>query len=355
LICPLNWGLGHATRCIPIIQSLLHHNIEVIIGAEDGPLALLKGEFPKLSFIDFPGYKFSYPANGSMAVNMVMSTPQIFKGIAKEHKKLDELIELHNIDAVISDNRYGLWSEKVKSVFITHQLKVKSLPLLKFLEPVLFQINKRFIAKYNECWVPDHEGEENLSGALSHGHTLPNVKYIGPLSRFERFNGNAELNGAAKKYDIMVILSGPEPQRTVFEKIVLEQLENSSYRSIVVQGTLNGKMTNNKGIHIFSHLDTEKMRQAILSSELILCRPGYSSIMDLAVLGKKAAFVPTPGQTEQEYLAKMLHEKGVVYSEKQKSFDLKRAVERSSEFIGLKTNSGKSKLEKVIEQFLKTI
>ncbi|MFH1321613.1 MAG: glycosyltransferase [Bacteroidota bacterium] len=398
LVCPLDWGLGHATRCIPVIKELINSEVEVVIGADKRPLALLKKEFPQLEFIKFPGYSISYPSNSSMERKMMMSLPKIFHGIYKEHTLLKSIIKKYNIDAVISDNRFGLWNKTVHSVFITHQVMVKCPENLKFLEPILHRISRFFINKYNECWVPDFQGSENLSGDLAHGYPLPdNAFYIGPLSRFDFFDNNLDKNPPSLKgqdlsmgnykYDLMVIVSGPEPQRSIFEIIVMKQLESASLKVLMVRGVTeesnspppappegrgvpplkastasaekksegeevperkNPTFTSTQGgsewargagIEIYHHLETSKMREAILSSKLVLSRPGYSTIMDLAVLGKKAIFVPTPGQTEQEYLADLLHEKGIFYMISQERFSardgLKNAMERSAGFNGM--------------------
>lgn len=365
LVCPLDWGLGHATRCIPIIKELIDNKVEVVVAADNRPLALLKKEFPRLEFIKFPGYVMSYPSNGRMELKLMMSLPEIFHGIYKEHTFLKSIIKKYNIDAVISDNRFGLWNKTVPSVFITHQVMVKCPENLKFLEPILHRISRFFINKYDECWVPDFQGRENLSGDLAHGYPLPeNAFYIGPLSRFDFFDNHFDNTLPSRKeldlpignykYDLMVIVSGPEPQRSIFEIIVMKQLESASLKVLMVRGVTEETELNeydhretttarsgnkNNMIEIYPHLETSKMREAILSSKLVLSRPGYSTIMDLAVLGKKAIFVPTPGQTEQEYLADLLHEKGIFYKISQERFSardgLKNAMERSSGFNGM--------------------
>ncbi|PCH93457.1 MAG: glycosyltransferase [Bacteroidetes bacterium] len=324
----------------------------MIIAAEGGPLELLKTEFPALTCVNFPGYNFSYPSKGSMALQMILSTPKILSGIKSEHKTLDRFIDHYRIEGVISDNRYGLWSKKVKSVFITHQISIKANGLFKLLEPILFMINKNFILKFDECWVPDHEGENNLSTDLAHYKTLSNMHYIGSLSRFKKKSSAHE---SSRRYDLMVILSGPEPQRSIFEKIVLDQLESSSLKALVVQGLPEGKIQSQPGIMMFPHLESDKMLEAMKSAGMILCRPGYSSIMDLEATGNKAILVPTPGQTEQEYLAKTMLEKGAFYSEKQSGFDLKRSMEMAKEYSGLESDDSNDLLKKKIEFFLKDI
>lgn len=323
LVCPLDWGLGHATRCIPIIEELAGQGAEVIIAADNGPYSLLKKEFPALEFIRFPGYTISYPRRGKVWLKMILSLPRILKEIIREHRELNEIIEKHNIDAVISDNRYGLWNNKVPCVFITHQVFLKS-PLF---EKAIRQVIHYFIERFTFCWIPDAGGEENLSGELSHGKNLPpNASYTGPLSRFSASPGDA----AEKRYDIMAIASGPEPQRQIFEEIILAQLKGTQLNALVVAGKPAEKInTSIENIKVIAHLERKGMQEAIISSEIIVCRGGYSTIMDLAALGKKAIFIPTPGQTEQEYLAKHFAGKGMAVAGEQGSFDLLRALKKA--------------------------
>jgi spore coat polysaccharide biosynthesis predicted glycosyltransferase SpsG len=413
LVCPMDWGLGHATRCVSIIRKLTEKNAEVIIAADNQPYAFLKKEFPELMFLRFQSYKISYPAKGSMVFAMLLSIPKILRGIRKEHKLLEQIIKEYNIDIVISDNRYGLFvksqKSKVKSqnftaktlrhkesqksivytVFITHQVLIKCPSWLKMFEPVLAYITRKFISKYNECWIPDLESGSqksevgsqkseitgiNLSGDLSHKYTLPqNAYYIGLLSRFE---SNIKTSEVVEKIDLLIILSGPEPQRTILEQKIVSgfmfirnnnfntnelmlsqssgQVSGLNYKVIIVQGKADKdeerKLSEN--IFIYSHLETEKLYQLIKSSELIICRPGYSGIMDMAVMGKKAIFIPTPGQTEQEYLAEYLYEKHLFYYMKQKDFDLEKAIKESENYNGIQINNDDSMLDERIEKVL---
>jgi uncharacterized protein (TIGR00661 family) len=304
LICPLDWGLGHATRCIPIIKKYIEEGCEVMIAADGRSLELLQKEFPHLKFIRFPGYNISYSESISMALQMLLSSAKILWKIYQEHQKLKKILEDHQIDLIISDNRYGLWNKNVRSIFMTHQIMIKSTGKLKFLEPVLYRINQWFIKHYDECWIPDYEGEDNLSGDLSHLYPVPkNAKFIGPLSRLAHHQIPSQRED---EIELLIILSGPEPQRTILENKIINQLRNIKIKTVIVRGIpgSNDKLDVPYYIAMYSHLATEKMREAISNAKIIICRSGYSSIMDLAVLNKKAIFIPTPGQTEQEYLAK---------------------------------------------------
>ena len=332
LIAPLDWGLGHATRCVPIIQHLIDVGHQPIIAASGRPLLLLKEEFPDLEYVEFEGYDISYPEGSGMAWKMFRSTPRILRRIKAEHIELQELIGKLKIDAVISDNRFGLYSDKVPCVYMTHQVMIKA----PFFEPLLYRLHSNYMKKFAEVWVPD-SGENGLSGDLSHKFALPNnARFIGTLSRFKR--SKVEL-----KTDLLVIISGPEPQRTRFEKLVLKQLEAFDGRALAVLGTpdkpINKKLKN--GVRIVSHLKASELEQEVAAARLIVSRSGYSTVMDLAVMGKQAVFVPTPGQTEQEYLAKKFHQDGTHMMMKQSKFDLVRAWEETENYSGFDSRSAK--------------
>jgi uncharacterized protein (TIGR00661 family) len=331
LICPLDWGLGHATRCIPVIRALLQQHAEVLIAADGRPFELLQLEFPDLQFIRLKGYEITYPASGSMAAAMLFSIPKILAGIKREHRELEKIIRDHNIDCVISDNRYGCRNKKIKSIFITHQLMIKS----PWGERILHRIILRHVAKFDECWIPDHEGADNLSADLAHKYPLPaNAFFIGPLTRFTA--ADATDKSLPARYDVMAIISGPEPQRSMFEKEISEQLFQSGLAALIVCGIPEGKAgPEKKGkLEIVSHLSGKEMQKAIAASGIIISRSGYSTIMDLAALNKKVIFVPTPGQTEQEYLAKYFSEKQVAYFQAQSEFNLDKALDESKKFKG---------------------
>jgi len=354
LICPLNWGLGHATRCIPIIRLLLQKNAEVIIAADGRPFELLKKEFPDLEFIVLKGYNIYYPAGGSMVLKIIFSLPKIFLDIYKEHTTLKKIVTNKKIDVIISDNRFGLWNKKIKSIFITHQLMIKS----PFAEKLLHRINLFFIKKYDECWVPDHSGTNNLSGDLSHKCALPeNSFFVGSLSRFNRQDSSPFQGfGMTASYEMMAIISGPEPQRSIFEKILLEQLLKINPKALVVCGKteLEQKTETQGNIEIINHLKGDEMQQAILNSKIIIARSGYSTIMDLAALGKKAIFVPTPGQTEQEYLAEYLMSKKAAYYMLQEQFNLSTALKNSENYKGFEAIETGCELEERINKLFST-
>jgi uncharacterized protein (TIGR00661 family) len=351
LVAPLNWGLGHATRCIPVILEFLKQGAEVFIASDGRSLELLKKEFPKLIFFELKGYDIKYPENGSMVLQMILQAAKISKAIKAEHDELEKIVQRNNIDVVFSDNRYGCWNDKAHSVFMAHQLNIQSPQGLKWIEPLIFLKNKKYISRFNECWIPDFEGEENLSGKLSHPPKLNSIKFIGPLSRF---SFSEKRNASEAAYDLMVICSGPEPQRTIFEEMLTKEVLKTNLKAVLVKGiTETEKQTEQKkNLKIISHADANEMQSLIESAALIISRPGYSSIMDLVTLGKKAIFIPTPGQTEQQYLAEYFLEKNYFYFSPQNKFNLQQAITVSEKYPGFKISPQPELLKEAIRSLL---
>jgi uncharacterized protein (TIGR00661 family) len=328
LVAPLDWGLGHATRCIPIINELLAFNCEVIIGSNGFALALLKREFPQLSFAELPAYNPAY-SNRSMVVSMMKQLPKFLKVMKREHEVIERIVDEFNIDIVISDNRYGCWSRKVKCIFITHQINILLPRSLAWFGGILNYFNHQAIKRFNLCWVPDYEGVGALAYKLSHNSDLKG-RFIGTLSRFDKC-----LPEQSFRYKVLVILSGPEPQRSNLEKILITQIQGANLKALLVRGVLgDSKMKINDQFEVVDFLESKQLNKLVCLSDMIIARSGYSTIMDLARLGKKVIFIPTPGQTEQAYLGMVLQEKGVALSAPQQNFNLINALAQASKYAG---------------------
>ncbi|RLD29745.1 MAG: glycosyltransferase [Bacteroidetes bacterium] len=313
LVAPLNWGLGHATRCIPIINALIEHNYEPIIASDGIALQFLKKEFPELICLELPSYKIEYPKRGHhIKVKLIKDAPKIFRAIESEKKAIKTILKTYEINGIISDNRLGVYSNKVPSVYMTHQLNVLSGSTTWFSS----KMHQKIIKKFDECWIPDIEDEPNLSGKLGHlkNHAL-SLKYIGPLSRFKKTDSKIA-------HDLLVLLSGPEPQRTIFEEMLFEDLKDFIGKTLFVKGKIEANQTIIKKdqFTLYNYMLTHELEKAINESAVVLSRSGYTTIMDLAKLNKKAFFIPTPGQFEQEYLAKHLQKLQLVPSCDQTDF-----------------------------------
>ncbi len=304
LIAPLDWGLGHTTRCIPIIRELLKQGFEVIIAGHETTQKVLQEEFPELTYVYLKGYEIRYAkVASSLPWVMVKQIPKIIGHILREHIWLKQVIKQYQIDAVISDNRYGLYSKKIFSIFITHQLHIQ-VPQSKWAERVILHINRFFIKRYNQCWVPDTP-HQDLGGLLTQPISGLPIQYIGLLSRF-----NMPQDVIETLYDYLFILSGPEPQRSLLEHKILQECEHLQGRKCLVRGlpSTDNNLTSSS-FEIIPYAGASQLEQLMLSSNQIICRSGYSSIMDLVKLNKSALLIPTPGQTEQIYLGQYLQSK----------------------------------------------
>ncbi|MDP4263534.1 MAG: glycosyltransferase [Bacteroidota bacterium] len=353
-MAPLDWGLGHATRCIPIIFELLRLNCEVWLAAAGAQETLLKQEFPGLPFLHLPGYNVKYGRSAmGMLWNIFIQSPKILRAIRYENKWLKKIVKEQEFDAVISDNRYGLYHENLPCVFITHQLTIKS-PWGKWPERWIQKRNYSYINRFTECWVPDAAGELNLAGDLSHPSKEPliPVHYTGPLSRFIKTG----IPGI--KDHLLILLSGPEPQRSIFENKIIKEIAHYPATATIVRG-LPGALNlvpSSNSIKFYNHLTAEELNNEMNQAEYIIGRSGYSTIMDIIKLQKKSILVPTPGQTEQEYLAKYLQGKKILASISQNSFSLLSALQSAKLFPYTTTGIEKeNNLQQVVSRFVQSV
>ena len=349
LISPLDWGLGHASRIIPIINRYIELGDNVIIAGSGLSLELLKKQFPSLHSIEIPSFKMRYSSGNSQVWAVVKAFPRLIFYSIKEHQVLKRIVKEENIDFIVSDNRFGLFHNTTPSAYITHQLWIKLPKGWTWLEPFVAFVHRCIINRFTECWVPDFEDvSESLAGELSHPNKMPrNVKYIGAISRFSKRctpygratdgititqaspvlrTSDTCLQNRITPYGretitpnsslltpnlALAILSGAEPQRTMFEEELLISLQEDQHENIIlVQGKIEvqQKITKVGKVTVYNYMSAEELQKNILKADKIICRSGYSSIMDLYALGKlqNATLIPTPGQTEQEYLAEYI-------------------------------------------------
>ncbi len=347
LVAPLDWGLGHATRCIPIIRALLNIGHKVIIGAEGAQLILLKQEFPAIKFVELRGYRVTYSKkNIFLSLKIIAQIPSIVRTIYAENKWLKKIVEKEKIDLIIADNRFGLYHKTIPSIFITHQLVIKA--TFKWLEQLIQSINYKFINRFTECWVPDIKGVHNIAGILSHPPKLPliPVQYINLLSRFQP-------KTTIQKYELCILLSGPEPQRSLLEEKILLSIATINTTILLVRGKPDSNqillVPNN--VTVVNHLSTHLLGEAIQQSEFILSRSGYTTIMELLALKKKMILIPTPSQTEQEYLAKNLMNLKLAISANQTNVNLNNLLNQAKAFE-YKTFSVKKFDEDNLDEFI---
>ncbi|WP_299383805.1 glycosyltransferase [uncultured Lacinutrix sp.] len=318
LVAPLNWGIGHATRCIPIINWLLNSNFTPIIASDGDALLLLQKEFPNLESITLPALNITYQKKGKhLDFKLFTQLPHILKTLKAEKKAIKHILKTREIDGIISDCRFGVYSKTIPSVIITHQLNVLSGNATYFSS----RLNQLQLKKFKEVWVPDFKNNPNLSGRLGHftKKSKLKTKYLGPLSRLNKTENKTE-------YDLMVLLSGPEPQRSLLENKLVKELQYYKGLVLFVKGIIETEQTKttNGAFTVYNFMTSEALEKAINSSKTIICRSGYTTVMDLAKLGKSAFFIPTPGQYEQEYLAQRFTALKLVPSCSQKEFSLNK-------------------------------
>ena len=354
LIAALDWGLGHATRMFPIIEYFLDNNYEVALASSSNALILFKTRYNNLKCFELPAYNIHYSSN-SMVMNMIAQLPKIKNAISDEKRKLDIILKEFAANLIISDNRYGIYHKNIPSVFITHQLQILPPKIMKATKPLLKVLHSEMMSNFKQVWIPDFKGDNSLAGELSQvSNPSRNIFYIGALSRFinHKIVNTRKINEFPT---ILVLLSGPEPARSNFEEIVLEQLSEYKGKSVVLKGLPNddNKIILNN-ITIYNHLNDNELLEVIKFSDLIVSRSGYSTIMDLYFLGMKAVFVPTPGQTEQEYLANKFYRESKFFCQKQDEFDVDKIISNYKLYSGFNSEESiyKNEISKALKQLI---
>ncbi len=329
LLAPLDWGLGHATRCIPIVRYFQEKHCEVVLASSGAQASLLTKEFPGIAIRQLDGYGIRYNSGSSLFGSLALQLPGVFTSIKKEHRWLDELLKKENFDFIISDNRPGFWNKRTNCIYITHQLLIYS-GKGKKLNRLLQQLHTRYMKNFNSIWVPDLEGNKNLAGELSHpAKPIIQPTYLGLLSRFEKDKTVHPVS------DLLILLSGPEPQRTILEQKLYHQLQSYEGNVLFVRGLPEQQKESlpfYEHIIVHDHLPAHTLQEAMASAQLIICRSGYTTLMDLTRLNKKAILIPTTRQPEQEYLAAYMQEQQYFPYIKQDAFDLPTAIQTANSF-----------------------
>lgn len=353
-IAPLDWGLGHASRCIPVIDMLLKKGCSITIGGTGRSGVLLRKEYPEVPFIEMPGFSPVLSSGKSQVLALMFNFPLLVYKSFREYFFLRKLQKEAGFDIIISDHRYGIHSHRAFNIMIIHQLRYKAPGILKPLGKISFLINKLLLAPYQQIWIPDVETQPNFSGELSHGfQSNPRYKYIGLLSRFEGMSNTCR----NEKEHILAIISGPEPQRSEFEKLLINRFARFSKPLIMVAGQPEAKDTPTISSNVikYSHLPKVKLTGLINAAELVIARSGYSTIMDLAMFDVKALFIPTPGQSEQEYLAQLLMEAGIAFTTVQHFFDTGKHIDEALQFKGFRSAMKNNHLCETVDVMLKSI
>jgi len=353
LICPLDWGMGHAARLIPIIKKIQNKGHRVFIACTKNQQHFFQNELSNYVWIPCACPTIKYSDKRLSVFDLLKLIPVIFVGIKKDKRDIKGWIKKYNIQLVISDNRYGCHSPNVYSVLITHQVKIELPKKLKWAEKILHQQIKKLIYKFNRCWIPDINEIPNFAGDLSMQFSLNGKSaFIGLLSRFEEYTPTPVTH---KQYEVMAIVSGPEPQRTIFAQILLQQMKDLHKPCILVLGDFSKPFSTwqEDEVMVYSHMNTKQLFNAIQSAKYIVARSGYSTIMDLITLKRTAILVPTPGQTEQEYLASYYKSRRMFVIAEQYNFKLSDLLAQLSVYNWMYLYKVNKNIEKELEQVLK--
>lgn len=377
LFSALDWGLGHTTRSVPILSyyQRLGYNLLIACEPDTGSATILRSHFPQANYLSVKGYNISYAKKRkTFAIKIFLQIPRILRAIRREHKFVKNIVKKYPIKLIISDNRYGFYHKNIKSIFITHQLAIE-VPN-SWLKKIVQRINYQHINHFTACWVPDLKDWPGLAGPLSHPTRLPQVPvhYIGPLSRLSpsktgKDEHSHQREPASKKppykYTFLFLLSGPEPQRSLLEQNIITASFKLKESAILVRGLPNASDVKLESItgqnkqpdHLSNTLEVEtyaapeRLQELIKSAEFVVCRSGYSTVMDLALMHKKAIYIPTPGQTEQEMLAKQLQNQHWAFYFNQSAVDYETFLDKAKEFPYTLPQISRSDLDDFLNTF----
>lgn len=345
-----SWGLGHATRSLPVIRRLIKEGHEITIISHDRALTLLKNELKESAiFVDIPDYPLLVSENKQQFIaKSMVYWPLFIQRMESGLQQLTKLLKTTPCDRIISDGRYDMYSKSIPSFFISHQMRIMNPMRFEMFERGSETFNLFFFKRFKEILIPDYETDD-LSGDLSHNlHKIDEKKlhYVGVLSDFNK-------KRLKKDIDYFISLSGPEPQRSILEEKILSQINDLSGNIVITLGKTEKKeQITNENIKTYSYLTKEERETLLNKTKLVISRSGYSTILDLSVIGTKALMIPTPGQVEQEYLAQYHKNKNSCHSINQDDIHLKKDI-----IIAEKTNgfSAKKSVENAVENVLQII
>lgn len=334
LIAPLDWGMGHTTRCMPIIGHLLEKGQRPLFAGNAAQCAIINEAYGKeVPCLHLDGYNITYsPLNRMAQAGLLLQMPRVLRTIRQEHQWLQQAVRDNGIDGIISDNRYGLHHSGVPSVIMTHQLHILS-GMGGAIDGMVQRMHYRHLQRFGAVWVVDTNGDNSLAVRLSHPvSTPPNTYYMGLLSRFAG-NENTERTPTG---ELLILLSGPEPQRSILSQILWQQALRYDGCVVFAEGSDKAAVPVSIPPNIMWHqrLSGAALEEALRKARLVVCRSGYSTLMDLAALGKRAILIPTPGQTEQEYLGRRMQELDIHHTASQAGFDLASSIQVAERLSG---------------------
>ncbi len=346
-----SWGLGHATRSLPVMRKLIEEGNNLTVISHGNSLKFLKRELGDggIRYFDVKDYPIPIAeTRGAFIAKSFLYWPKFMSRMHRGLEFVTKLLEKEKIDVIISDGRYDIYSRRIPSFLINHQVRVLNplnLRTLEFGSEIynLFFLNDRFI----KFLVPDYENDD-LSGKLSHNLKLikrEKIAYVGVLSDFRK-------RDLKKDIDYLISITGPEPQRSILENILMKQIGNMDGKIVITLGRPDKEVfRKEENIEVYNIVNKEKREEFLNRAKMVISRSGYSTIMDLAVIKTKALLIPTPGQVEQEYLAKYHMEKGTFYSVDQDRINLPEDVKKARRYGGVRRECNVEKsVENVIEE-----
>ncbi len=328
----LDMGLGHATRSLPIVKKCIELEWQVIIGCSGRSLIFLEKEIPQASFVEMADYGLRYSEKGVSVLRIMVKFPRLLCVILSEHKFIRQYIHENKVDIILSDHRYGCFSKEIPSFLLTHQLRFIAPKSIRYLEFLGVLFNNYFHCKYSAVIVPDtlQKNQGLISGDMSKITGEKAYYFAGILSSLSR------QENLKNDIDVFISISGPEPQRTVLERIIRAQINDIPGKKVVALGLPESNFIEHThpDIIIYHHLARTEMELFMNKSQIIISRSGFSTIMELAELTKKALFIPTPGQTEQFYLAERLYKNKWFYFVQQDKLNLRRDIPLALQYPG---------------------
>ena len=360
LLAPLDWGLGHATRCVPVVKEFLRQGAQVDLAVSTSFAPLYREMFPELKQVTAPSYNIVYPKHGfNMGLWLLRNSAHLNKVIAYEHHYAEEMVRLHGYDLLLSDNRFGFYSKKACSIYMTHQCRIAFPPFLACLEGIGVRWHRGVMKHFDEVWIPDLEQEPGYAGALSHVDGIPvPAKFVGPLSRFSEMVPAASVaEDGSQGFNVVAVVSGVEPARSQFESRLREILAQVPGRHAVILGkpAAEQKSWTEGNICFYNHLKTEDFARMVGSARWVVSRGGYSTVMDMAVLGAQCIFVPTPGQYEQVVLARELSRKNYAVHIPAKEFGLQSLMQAMETRVALPKPPRENLLPLAVQEVLKKV
>ncbi|MHB1697782.1 MAG: glycosyltransferase family protein [bacterium] len=326
-----SWGLGHATRGLPVIRRLVNDGHDVIIYTSGRSLTLMQSELKNtVRYIAAVPYPSPYSDKIGFAFRFVKTAPKIMKIIKEETKDVAKIVQENKLDLIISDSRFGSYCESIPSYLLFHQLRFIAPCRLAPAEMATEYYNHYLQNKFEKIIVPDYE-ENSLSGDLSHNlryFKKEKVEYIGILSDFEKLETDEDI-------DYLFSISGPEPTRTMLEKKLFSQIHLLKGNIAVALGKPDKYTKEVVGnTVIYSYLEKKRRDELMNRAKIVVSRSGYTTVMDVAEIDKKAFFIPTPGQTEQLYLASHLEKAGFFHSVNERKLKLDTDTEEALKYKG---------------------